>query len=71
LKHLDAIIVTYKKRRIKNLKYVSEKLAKTHEKTLENHCKHRQHLDKKLAIYVENIYNIQINTLVTYVWKNR
>jgi hypothetical protein len=48
-----------------------EKHAKTREETLENHCKHRQHLNKTLAIYVENIYNIQINTLVTYVWKNR
>jgi hypothetical protein len=46
---------------------VSEKIAKTREKTLENHYKHRQHLDKTLAIYVGNIYNIKINTLVTYV----
>jgi hypothetical protein len=35
-----------------------------------NHCaKHTQHPDKTLATYVWNICNIQINTLVTCVWK--
>jgi hypothetical protein len=47
------------------------KQLQKHLKTLKTIVKHTQHLDKTPAIYVWNICNIQINTLATYVWKNR
>jgi hypothetical protein len=53
---------------MKHLKHVSETLIKTHKKTI---AKHTQDPDKIFATYVWNICNIQINTLATYVWKNR
>jgi hypothetical protein len=49
LKHPAAILPAYKRRHIKHLKYVSKHLQKHVEKTLENNCKHTQHLDKTLA----------------------
>jgi hypothetical protein len=45
--------------------------SKTFAKTLKNHYKHKQHPDKTLATYVENICNIQTNTFATHVRKNR
>jgi hypothetical protein len=45
------------------LKHAFERYAKTPK----NVIKHKQHLDKTLAIYVQNICKIQINTLATYV----
>jgi hypothetical protein len=64
LKHSDATLAIYKKKRqMKHLIHASETLAKT----LENHCKHTQHLEKHLQHMCENICNIQINMLATYV----
>jgi hypothetical protein len=40
IKHSDAILATYKRRQMKHMNHVSETLAKTHERTLKNHCKH-------------------------------
>jgi hypothetical protein len=37
----------------KYLKHVSETLAKTHGKTLENHCKHMQRSDETLAKHLK------------------
>jgi hypothetical protein len=52
LKHLDATLATYKKKRqMKHFKHPYKTLAKT----IENHCKY---LDKTLATYVRNICNI-------------
>jgi hypothetical protein len=51
LKHLDATVVTYKRRQMKHLKQASETLAKRL-KTFENHCKHMQHPKKQLQTYV-------------------
>jgi hypothetical protein len=39
LKHPDATLATYILRQMKHMKHASETLAKTAEKTLENHCK--------------------------------
>jgi hypothetical protein len=52
---------------MKCLKHVSETLTKTYEKHLKTIVKHTQHPDKTLASYGSNIYNIEINTLATYV----
>ena len=49
---------------MKQLKHASKTFAKTLEK-------HTQHPDKTLVTFVWNICNIQINTLATYIWKNR
>jgi hypothetical protein len=56
--------------KMQHLQHLSEGRLNTwkkHLKTLENHCKHTQYLDKTYTTYVWNIRNIRINTLVTYV----
>jgi hypothetical protein len=58
-------------RQMKHLKYASKTLTKTPKKHLKIIAKHTQLLDIMLATYVWNIYNIKINTLAKYVWKNR
>jgi hypothetical protein len=37
---------------MKHMKHATETLVKTRKKTLENHCKHMQYLDKTLAAYM-------------------
>jgi hypothetical protein len=64
LKHPDAIVATYKRRQMKNLRQASETLAKTLEKTVENYCKHRQHPYETLA----NIRIKHLKTLETYAY---
>jgi hypothetical protein len=51
LKYPDTTLAIYKRRQMKHLKHAPETLEKQL-KTLENHCKHMQHSDKTIAIYV-------------------